>query len=408
MPNASASAGAAEFAATERISVKDSEAPVPNASASAAAGSTAAAPVNDFDVSLSDDDVSNASASVAAGSTAAAPVNDFGVSSSDDEDVDKDKTDITDEAAWQDALTIMMFYERLSGQTLGAANWFDASIEPKLRLTQAQRKVIASLCEQLLFGFRTEGATEHERETCEPMTAAKNLTLLITTMKTILEHRARFFPEEKQLTETEVSKVYTDWMHEWLRTKLRDDQLRKTTSQKTSIFNAYVKKTFGGKAFVIAVLQCGSTLMPSGAAEHAHKYRNNETRTIACLEELVDWLARFGAAYVGHKKDPATQKAREYSGSACGQSGLTAEQQQLRLHRHTVQKRLRQAITLQREVRAYTNWDYREFRCPRGWFQLAHWEQEVIQALERGDLNRECDDAAAAHGGAVAARPFRM
>ena len=153
------------------------------------------------------------------------------------------------------------------------------------------------------------------------MTAAKNLTLLITTMKTILEHRARFFPEEKLWMETEVAKVYTEWMHEWLRTMLRDDQLRKTTSQKTSIFNAYVKKTFGGKAFVIAVLQCGSTLMPSGAAEHAHKYRNNQTRSIACLDELVNWLDRFGAAYVGHRKDPATQIAREYSGSACGQSG---------------------------------------------------------------------------------------
>ena len=142
VPSAGAPAGAVEFAATERIPVKDPEAPVPNASASAAAGSTAAAPVNDF-----------------------------GVSSADDEDVDKDKTDITDEAAWQDALTIMMFYERLSGQSLGAANWFDASIEPKLRLTQAQRKFIASLCEQLLFGFRTAGAIEEEREQYEPMGA---------------------------------------------------------------------------------------------------------------------------------------------------------------------------------------------------------------------------------------------
>ena len=114
--------------------------------------------------------------------------------------------------------------------------------------------------------------------------------------------------------------------------------------------------------------------MPSGAAEHAHKLPNNEKCTIACLEELVEWLGRFGAAYVGHKKDPATQKACEYSGSARGQSGLTAEQQQLRSRRDTARSRLRQANKLQREVLAYTNWDYLDCRCPRRWFQLAPWE----------------------------------
>ena len=168
------------------------------------------------------------------------------------------------------------------------------------------------------------------------------------------------------------------------------------------------KKTFGGKAFIIAVLQCGSSLMSSGAAEHDEKFRDNTARTIACLEELVDWLARFGAAFVAHKADPATQKARQYSGSVCGQSGLSAEQQQHRWRRQTAQKRLHQACTLQRELRAYTKWDYREFSCPRSWFELAQWEQESIHALDRGDLHRERDEAAAAHGGAVAAPPFRM
>ena len=171
-------------------------------------------------------------------------------------------------------------------------------------------------------------------------------------------------------------------------------------------FAVKVKYMYG--AVVIAVLQCGSTLMPSGAAEHAHMFRNNEARAIACLEELVEWLARVADAYVAHKKDPATQRAREYSGIARGQSGLTAAQQQLRSRRGAARTRLHRANTLQREARAYTNRDYREFRCPRGWFQLAHWEPEEIRVLERGDLQRACDEAAAAHGGAVTARSFRL
>ena len=122
----------------------------------------------------------------------------------------------------------------------------------------------------------------------------------------------------------------------------------------------------------------------------------------------MDWLDRFGAAYVDYKRNPATQKALQYSGSICGQSGLTAEQQQLRLQRQTVQKCLDEAYKLQREARAYKNWDSHEFHCPRSWFELAKWEQELIQALDRGDLHRERDEAAAAHGGAVAAPLFRM
>ena len=148
--------------------------------------------------------------------------------------------------------------------------------------------------------------------------------------------------------------------------------------------------------------------MPSGAAEHAQKFRDNTARTMACLEELVDWLARFATAWAAHKADPASQKARQYSGSVCGQSGLSAEQQQHRWRRQTAQTRLHQAFTLQRELRAYTKWDFQEFPRPRSWFELAQLEQEMIQALERGDLHREHDEAAAAHGGAVAAAPFRM
>ena len=99
----------------------------------------------------------------------------------------------------------LVFYERVSNHSIGDKTWFDASVEPKLRLTQAQRKVIASLSEKLLFGFRTDGSTAHKRKICEPTTAAENLTFLINTMQAILERRALYFPEERQLVETEVS-----------------------------------------------------------------------------------------------------------------------------------------------------------------------------------------------------------
>jgi hypothetical protein len=137
------------------------------------------------------------------------------VSSFDDEDMDE--KGITDEAAWQHAVSIMVLYEQFIGhapvESCGA--WVDPRIERKLLLNQRQRRVIAILCDHFLFGFRAEGATEHQRAKYQPMVAEKNLKKLMTDMKMILDHRARFFTADRKLSETKVSRAYASWIHVW-------------------------------------------------------------------------------------------------------------------------------------------------------------------------------------------------
>ena len=66
-----------------------------------------------------------------------------------------------------------------------------------------------------------------------------------------------------------VAKLFTTWTHDWLKNNLRPHQQSKTWSQKSSIFGALVRNTFGSKAFLLAMFQCGLNIMPSGAPEHA-------------------------------------------------------------------------------------------------------------------------------------------
>ena len=179
-------------------------------------------------------------------------------------------------------------------------------------------------------------------------------------------------------------------------------------SQKTSIFGAWVRQTFGSKALLMAILQSGPNLMPSGAPEHARDFSGPEERALRCLEELVAWLARFADALVEHRNKDPTQEARRRSGVQRGQSGLTQEEHEQRTRRDKAQLRLREAWQVQTKLNAYKNYDYSRFSSPRSWKWLHRWERQAVTALQNGALQQELEAARAAHGGRVQAPPFRL
>ena len=60
-----------------------------------------------------------------------------------------------------------------------------------------------------------------------------------------MQYRALKYTDDHILTTSEVAATYTGWMHEWLAKELRPEQKSKTKSQKSSIFGAWVRTTFG-------------------------------------------------------------------------------------------------------------------------------------------------------------------
>ena len=63
--------------------------------------------------------------------------------------------------------------------------------------------------------------------------------------------------------------MMNSWRREWISQNLTPEQEQKEDGDTGSIFNAFLRRTYGGKKFVCAIWQTGASWMPPpGAAEH--------------------------------------------------------------------------------------------------------------------------------------------
>ena len=90
-------------------------------------------------------------------------------------------------------------------------------------------------------------------------------------------------------------------------------------SQKTSIFNAYVRRVAGDKHFVMAFWATGVPWAPppemlqpdlTGASEHVATH-------------FAQWMRQLARSVAYHKSLPATQQAMRRSGHSYGRHGLS-------------------------------------------------------------------------------------
>jgi hypothetical protein len=283
---------------------------------------------------------------------------------------------------------------------LGQSIAFATAAKPKLRLSQVQREIITENCDNLLRGFTKSRAAEHD--------VSKNLRSMITSMTKIINMRAIFYDEDQVLSEEELRGLVNHLRHEWIRTQLTSKQENLPMNKKTSIYNAWAHKTFGSKAFFMAVLDLGSNMMPSDASEHAHRFSSEESRALHCLDDLVIWLARFADAVTAHQDIADAADVRRKSGTVRGKSGLTAEEQTARDRRSRATSRLRQAWMLREEMEAHRRSCVFRLQRPRSWEELATCEQHLLRDFQNGRLHRECAAARQNHGGRVQAPPFRV
>ena len=210
-----------------------------------------------------------------------------------------------------------------------------------------------------------------------------------------------------------LAKMWTDWMHQWMLTQLTPEQQTQKTSSKTSIFNAWVYRDFGGKHFVMAMWQTGLTWAPSrdllnhdynGAVEHVARY-------------FASWTRRVARAVSRHKQDDATQEATRRSGNAKGQHGLTQEELNNRKERNTAQRDFywTQELVKRLEVAEGKSRGKGKQKNKRGasehtikpkhWHEMTRLEQWWVNQYYNGSLRRRMNNAEAkCHK--VEARPF--
>jgi len=111
--------------------------------------------------------------------------------------------------------------------------------------------------------------------------------------------------------------IHNLWCDKWLIDNLAEEQLQKTDSQQTSIFSAWMRRNYGSKRFVMAILETGmSWATMSGAAEHIGTVCDANEHGIAIvgpqqtMTKFIDWIVQVVKAIDMHKNEPSVKKKR--------------------------------------------------------------------------------------------------
>ena len=182
-----------------------------------------------------------------------------------------------------------------------------------------------------------------------------------------------------------------------------------TYNNKTSAFRAYLKNTYGGKVWIMALWHEGLSWIPKDCE------RGSQTAITAFCE----WLCRVVEAYTRFQNDERTKTARQKSGNKKGVSGLTNDQHEKRQQYQYIKEQKEKALELNDEFQAHQKWwDTRKYPTdkkwknfsPRSWYDLTDWERYLLQWWWSGDLAKVFDNAQKAHQntGSSIAKPFRM
>jgi hypothetical protein len=210
-----------------------------------------------------------------------------------------------------------------------------------------------------------------------------------------------FVDHAAELSRKDVAACWSHLLDEFLNGDLRPEQQDKTSSQKRSIFNTVMKKRYGSKHFVLAVLQTGSGWL----GEHAQ-----ESQQKVLVHCLLRWIHRVQAAVQTYETSLSYLNARQRGGSQKYKSGLTDEQWYARRDLKVAKEDVQKGQALLQEALAAEQGKYSKERgLPRHEAAMSNSEQWILYDLRNGILAQRIQKCIRAHGGADA-RPddFRV
>ena len=135
--------------------------------------------------------------------------------------------DVRNERCWEGAFTFVRLYELILGRPAGPINCLAIVQRPQMYLNQLQREVITVICEELL--HRMSGYGTEDRSVSE------KTRLLIKSMISIRNIRAKFYHDDHVLTEAELRGLINHLRHQWIDTELEPQQMNLPMRKKTSI-----------------------------------------------------------------------------------------------------------------------------------------------------------------------------
>ena len=301
-------------------------------------------------------------------------------------------------------------------QAIGFALAMSATHLPELRARSGTRNCVDMVTQATMSGACTTGEREALEECAfefftklgdRPGRARihKTPAEIQEQWQMILRRRRLVEPDDRKPinSATVRGKIHNDWMHQFLREELTEQQQRKKHNKKTSIFGAFLRNNAGGKNFVMAVLQAGIPWAPS--AEQVATDYNGALEHVAT--HLARWTRTLAQAVKRHKNKPETSEARRRSGAPHSRHhGLTAEEQANRRERAIARRDYFLTIDLAEQIAAAKgrgkdgasahapgNRNSRRRIQPRHFDQMSRNEQWWLQELWQGNLAHRMREA---------------
>ena len=335
-------------------------------------------------------------------------------SSGASEHTDKKQEDSCEENIWNDGKTLALTASLLPkfGTRKGGRNCLDIPMPPAdfLNLSDADRDVLRNAADAFFWTFpKRTGAGEHGAERLARR--MKTEGEIVASWTELFERRRAEQPDDTQAADVDqVGDIWSDWCHDWINSELFPYQQAKPFREKSSFFNAWVKKTYGSKHILLALLETGLTWAPppdmvEGDFDSASKH---------VAKNFVIWLQQLTQAVKKHKENPHTVAARARSGDTYKQSGLTDAQMQVRQARNRARDNLSWAQRLERRLIASkgggkgTSGATEHDVNPLPWDSMSRNDRWWLTDLWNGNFQSELDRAQEAHGGTVQAKPFRL
>ena len=348
----------------------------------------------------------------------------------------------TQQCMWEDAKILSLMADACRPRSVNCFDVLGSTPPYHVRATAQQREMLRRFVEAALLRLPDERAAPHNtgsEVTLTPRYVSEARRLehpseMFGKMEKIMTIRRRYQSDDRAiLTETDVSKCWNTMMNEWLATNLRSDQEELKTARKTSIFGAYLNRTYGSKQFVIAIWESGLSWCPEKAHERWNVGAPQQDAAQAILFSFCAWLEKVMAALCRRQNNPSTAHAQERSGmwgpktERYRRSGLRDEDQALRQERDKLRSHIMIAKALRRECAdskaydysgRYTTavvhhatdnmqwWHYRW--SPRRWQKLLCWEKRLLDRLQTGELEEQERKARDLYRGPHTAECFRV
>ena len=249
----------------------------------------------------------------------------------------------------------------------GSAECLDAAwMKPLIGACSQAERVELSHCMEFCFTRRPLlQSTPHPKEDPTQARILKPAAEIEAGWKMIFERRRMTEIDDRRpiYCQERLARMWTDWQRAWFAENLTPEQSQKKWSQKTSIWNAFIKREAGTKHFVVAFWQTGLPWAPplemlnanlTGALEHVATH-------------FARWTRQLARSVAYHKRHPATNEATRRSGRSRGQHGLTDQEWQDREDKRAATRDYYHAIDLHVEDQAANVWrNYQPVAASKG------------------------------------------